>query len=64
MNVPEDRLREVDVIASRVRRMSDSREEVQTAVVVGSFAYGRPRMDSDVDIVLTPRSGTDMEPDG
>lgn len=52
MDVINERMREVDAIASRVRHMGDSQEEIQSAIVVGSFAYGRPRMDSDIDIVL------------
>jgi predicted nucleotidyltransferase len=52
VKVTDERLREVDAIASRVRRLVDSQDEVQAAIVVGSYAYGRPRMDSDIDIIL------------
>ncbi|MFZ0158532.1 MAG: nucleotidyltransferase domain-containing protein [Kineosporiaceae bacterium] len=52
MNVNEARLREVDAIVSRVRQLSTSRADVQAAVVVGSYAYGRPNKDSDIDFVL------------
>ncbi len=52
MSVNNERLREVDVIASKARRLGDSQAEIQAAIVVGSYAYGRPRMDSDIDIVL------------
>ncbi|MDP3893755.1 nucleotidyltransferase domain-containing protein [Nocardioides sp.] len=52
MNVDDARLREVDAIASRVRLLSESRGDVQAAIVVGSYAYGRPRLDSDIDIVM------------
>lgn len=52
MSVNNERRREVDAIASRVRQLTDLQEGVQAAIVVGSYAYGRPRMDSDIDIVL------------
>lgn len=52
MNVTEERLREVHAIASTARRLGDSQAGVQAAIVVGSYAYGRPRMDSDIDIVF------------
>lgn len=52
MCVNTERLREVDAIASKARQLGDSQKEFQAAIVVGSYAYGRPRMDSDIDIVL------------
>lgn len=52
MNVSDERLREVETIASRTRRLSDSQDGVRAAIVVGSYAYGRPRMASDMDIIL------------
>jgi predicted nucleotidyltransferase len=52
VNVTEERLREVHTLASRARRLGNSQVGVQTAIVVGSYAYGRPRMDSDIDIIL------------
>jgi predicted nucleotidyltransferase len=52
MDVDGARLREVDAIVSRARRLGDSRAEVRAAIVVGSYAYGRPTMDSDIDVVL------------
>ncbi|PWU17193.1 MAG: hypothetical protein C5B48_16295 [Candidatus Rokuibacteriota bacterium] len=36
----------------RLRRWADAREEIRAVVVVGSFARGEARPDSDVDVVL------------
>lgn len=52
MYVNDERLRKVDAIARSARRLGDSQDGVHAGIVVGSYAYGRPRMDSDIDIVL------------
>lgn len=52
MKVDEARLREADAVAARVRRLGELQADVQAAIVVGSYAYGTPAMDSDIDIVV------------
>ena len=52
VDASSERQREVDAIARRARRLGESEDDVLAAIVVGSYAYGRPRMDSDVDIIL------------
>ena len=52
MAVDETRVHEVNAIVSRARNLADAQVEVRAMVVVGSYAYGQPRMDSDLDIVM------------
>ena len=52
MRITTERLREVDAIVLRGRQLAGSHPDVRAAVVVGSYAYGRPTMESDIDIVI------------
>jgi predicted nucleotidyltransferase len=52
MDVDGARLHEVNAIVSRARDLAERHAEVRAMVVVGSYAYGQPRMDSDIDLVI------------
>lgn len=52
MEVEVARLDEVDAVVSRASLLSRLFTGVRAIVVVGSYAYGRPTMDSDVDLVV------------
>lgn len=42
----------VDEVVRRAARWAEGQVNVCSVVVVGSYAYGRPRMGSDVDLVI------------
>ncbi|MDQ6821929.1 MAG: nucleotidyltransferase domain-containing protein [Actinomycetota bacterium] len=43
---------EVEALLARLARWSRERPDVRAVALVGSWAYGAPRADSDVDVVL------------
>jgi uncharacterized protein len=50
--VTEERRIEVEKLLVRVRDWAVRRSDAVAVALVGSWAYGRPRMDSDVDLVV------------
>ena len=46
------RRRVVGEVVARAARWAKTQPDVSAVVVVGSYAYGRPRMGSDVDLVI------------
>lgn len=50
--VTDSRINEVEVLLQRVSRWAEQRSDVRALGLVGSWAYGAPDMDSDVDVVL------------
>jgi hypothetical protein len=46
------RRRVVDEVVHRAARWAGGQPDVRSVVVVGSYAYGTPRMGSDVDLVI------------
>jgi predicted nucleotidyltransferase len=50
--VTEERRIEVEQLLSRARDWAARRPDVVAVTLVGSWAYDRPRMDSDVDLVV------------
>jgi predicted nucleotidyltransferase len=46
------RRRVVNEVVARAARWANAQPDVPAVVVVGSYAYGRPRMGSDVDLVI------------
>ncbi|GAB78918.1 Nucleotidyltransferase domain-containing protein [Austwickia chelonae] len=42
----------VNRIVAKFAAWAEQQPDVQAAIVVGSYAYGRPRMGSDVDLVV------------
>lgn len=46
------RRRHASAVIESVRRWASRQSDVKALVLVGSYAYGRPRMGSDVDLVL------------
>ncbi|MFN7150363.1 MAG: nucleotidyltransferase domain-containing protein [Microthrixaceae bacterium] len=52
MSIDGQRRHQVDGIVLRARRLTGSHPDVRAVVVVGSYAYGCPTMESDIDIVM------------
>jgi hypothetical protein len=50
--VSEVRVEEVDALLASLRAWGRRRGDVRAVALVGSWAYRRPRGDSDVDLVL------------
>jgi len=50
--VTEERRIEVEDLLVRVREWAVRRSDAVAVALAGSWAYGRPRMDSDVDIIV------------
>jgi hypothetical protein len=50
--VSEHRRREVDAVLERLAGWAQERSDVRALALVGSWARGAPRGDSDVDVVL------------
>ena len=46
------RRRAVNEVVARAAQLANGQPNVPVVVVVGSYAYGRPRMGSDVDLVI------------
>ena len=49
------RKRAVNAVVGHAAQWAKSQPDVSTVVVVGSYSYGRPRMGSDVDLVVLSR---------
>ncbi|OIK25125.1 hypothetical protein VT52_024430 [Streptomyces malaysiense] len=50
--VPPERLREVQGFLDRLTKWAATREDIVGLLLVGSYARGAARVDSDVDVVL------------
>ena len=48
----DSRADEVEALIQRFPRWAEQRSDVRALALVGSWAYGAPDMDSDVDVVL------------
>ncbi len=62
--VTAGRAQEVEAVLGRLARWAGLRGDIRALALVGSWAYGRPRCDSDVDVVLLtefPSSYIDSE---
>ena len=49
---PASRIEEVRALVAALHACAIGRTDVAAALVVGSYAYGRPRADSDLDVVV------------
>lgn len=61
--VGAERLREVDRIVAAVHAWAVTDEQVHAVAVVGSYAAGRPRMSSDLDLVIVASAPKRLLPD-
>ena len=61
--VGAERLREVDRIVAAVHAWAVTDEQVHAVAVVGSYACGRPRMSSDLDLVIVASAPKRLLPD-
>jgi uncharacterized protein len=52
MRIDAPRRHQAEGIVLRTRTLTASHPAVRAVVVVGSYAYGRPTMESDIDIVM------------
>ena len=62
--VTDKRVQEVEAVLQRLARWAAQRRDVRGLALVGSWASGTPRMDSDVDVVLltdSPSSYVDSD---
>ena len=50
--LPESRRHEVEELLSRVAEWAAAHDDIRALLLVGSWARGNPRLDSDVDLVL------------
>src|SRR5947209_8583613 len=50
--LPGSREREVEVLLSRAAEWASQQADIRALLLVGSWARGNPRLDSDVDLVL------------
>lgn len=60
----DERVNEVEAMLERLTRWTQQRADARALALVGSWAYGAPREDSDVDVVLltdSPSSYTEHE---
>jgi hypothetical protein len=62
--VTDERAKEVDDVLERLALWGEHRRDVRALALVGSWAYGAPREDSDLDVVLlteSPQSYIDQD---
>jgi hypothetical protein len=48
-------------LIERLRSVLKSRADIELAVLFGSYAWGRARNDSDVDVAILPLTGADID---
>jgi predicted nucleotidyltransferase len=56
---PRQRAEEVEAVLGRLVRWAGRRDGVRALALIGSWAYGAPREDSDVDVVLLTEAPSD-----
>jgi hypothetical protein len=59
----DERIAEAEAVVSAVRAWATRHDDVRGVLVVGSWARGSARMDSDVDVVVLTDAPRHAEPD-